>query len=131
MKRDLRRTAGEVAAALSAIAEHILDGDGLNPRAQRLVAESLHLQASILRSAVRSASMAPANAERAQEADARARKAIEAIRARGQSPTVRAVAAEARCSMSTAHRALRAIQAGGNTPEEAQALRGKESAQGA
>ena len=115
MKRDLRRTAVEVAGTLSSIADYLEDGEPQTPRG-RLVARSLDLQASILRSAVRIASAAPASADVSQEAGTRARAAIEAIRSRGETPTVRAVAAEARCGWSAARRALQAWRGGGNTP---------------
>ena len=132
MKRNMVRTAMETAGSLSAMAEHIdaaIDaGTGLSLRAQKLIAEGMRLQAAMLRSTAQAVG-APA-VETPTPPDMRARQAIDAIRLRGQAPTVRTVAAEARCGWATAKRALQAWR-GGNATGRAQALRGKESAQGA
>ncbi len=120
----------ETAGSLSAMAEHMdaaIDaGMGLSLRAQKLIAEGMRLQAVMLRSTAQA--IGASAVEAPIPPDARARQAIDDIRGRGQAPTVRAVAAEARCGWSAAKRALQAWR-GSNATERAEALRGKESAQ--
>lgn len=115
-----------VAGSMMGIAEHIeasvATGSGLSLKAQKLIADGLRLHSLLLRSAVQEASTNTANADRASEATARARRAIDVIRAKGQAPTVRAVAREAKCGTRTAQRALRALQTNGNTARKAQAM---------